>query len=609
MRAAPNPPSEIRNPKFFMSASGIKAGKAYVAISAKDELDKDLAAIKSKLQRWGAALGVAGGAIAASGAGALAAIGAMARAFADQGGGLYDAAAATGVSTEALSGLKYAAESAGATFDDVVAGLRGVAKFTKQVAAGGGEAGDALAKMGISASQWLAASPSQRLALVADALQRVKDPSLRAALAMSVLGKAGAALLPAMADGAAGLDAAIRRAAELGLIVSPKDAAKADALGDAWYDLTNALGAVGFRIGAAVADALRRILDLVTPLIVGVGRFVEQNQALVVAFAATAVAAVAVGFSLMFAGGALIALGAVIGSLTAIFAALSAVVAAVLSPIGLVIAGIVALAAVVLAGIVAFVRYTTIGQQMFAVLANEFRKLWEIAKQALGGIVDALAAGRLDLAAKVATAGMYVAFQQLWTNLRIGFATIADYIVQSMLRAVDAVRRGVFKSMQVALKGIEVLGRMLGLPTGNLDLAKQLLAMGDARAGKFMKAARQGSRDVRDAAVDAAQAALRKAQEELAAATANAAKSRADADEAARKKAQSLSGGGGDQFGIGVGSPSSVLGTFSGAVAGLLGRSGGDSAAERTAKATEEIAEDMAAVKRKLEGTDGLAFV
>ena len=51
----------------------------------------------------------------------------------------------------------------------------------------------------------------------------------------------------------------------------------------------------------------------------------------------------------------------------------------------------------------------------------------------------------------------------------------------------------------------------------------------------------------------------------------------------------------------------STLGTFSAAVAGLLGRSAPDTAAERTADATEAMEEHLAAIRDGIED-GGLAF-
>jgi hypothetical protein len=51
----------------------------------------------------------------------------------------------------------------------------------------------------------------------------------------------------------------------------------------------------------------------------------------------------------------------------------------------------------------------------------------------------------------------------------------------------------------------------------------------------------------------------------------------------------------------------STLGTFSAAVAGLLGRSGPDTAAERTANATEAMQDHLEAIRDDIEN-GGLAF-
>jgi hypothetical protein len=132
--------------------------------------------------------------------------------------------AATGVGVEALSALSYAAKQTGVDIGALQGGLKGLAKFTGNVAAGSKGAIQTLQQLGISASTFMAARPEQRLALLADGLQTIPDPGVRAALAMKTLGRAGEALLPMLADGSAGLNAFISRAQELGIVITDEEA-------------------------------------------------------------------------------------------------------------------------------------------------------------------------------------------------------------------------------------------------------------------------------------------------------------------------------------------------------------------------------------------------
>ena len=106
---------------------------------------------------------------------------------------MIEASAATGVSAETLSALGYAAKQTGVDLGALHAGLRGMAKFTAQVAAGNKSALKILDQLGISAASFMAASPEQRLALLADGLRNISDPGLRAALAIAKRWEAGSA--------------------------------------------------------------------------------------------------------------------------------------------------------------------------------------------------------------------------------------------------------------------------------------------------------------------------------------------------------------------------------------------------------------------------------
>jgi hypothetical protein len=263
-----------------MSADGVKAGRAYVELSVKDRLTKGLAQAKERLAGWAKGLALTGTAIQAGSASVLTALGAAVHHFADQGSRLNDMSVATGVSVETLSGLGYAAQQTGVDLGSLQGGLKGLAKFTGNVAAGSKGAIHTLQQLGISASTFLAARPEQRLGLLADGLRKIQDPGVRAALAMKTLGRAGESLLPMLADGSAGLDAFLERARELGIVITGEEAAKADALGDAWDDLKAVFGAIAFQTGAALADTMQALIATAITGAQAVLEFVRSNQGL-----------------------------------------------------------------------------------------------------------------------------------------------------------------------------------------------------------------------------------------------------------------------------------------------------------------------------------------
>jgi hypothetical protein len=95
-------------------ASGIRAGAAYVELAIKDSrLIKGLDAASKKLKAFGASVAGLGSWLVALGGAALAPVTGMVNHFKDAGDALNKMAARTGVSTEALSELGFAAEQSG----------------------------------------------------------------------------------------------------------------------------------------------------------------------------------------------------------------------------------------------------------------------------------------------------------------------------------------------------------------------------------------------------------------------------------------------------------------------------------------------------------------
>jgi hypothetical protein len=106
-----------------------------------------------------------------------------------------------------------------------------MAKFLDGVRSGSSEAASTLRELGLSASQMLAASPEQQFALFADAIKSIQDPSLRVAAAMNVFGKGAAEIIPLLLEGSAGINAMVREAEDLGVVMSGETAAAAATTG------------------------------------------------------------------------------------------------------------------------------------------------------------------------------------------------------------------------------------------------------------------------------------------------------------------------------------------------------------------------------------------
>lgn len=566
-----------------MSAAAIKAGKAWVELALKDKTDDGLANVKRKFLRWGAGLAAAGAAITAAAGGILSAFTGAAKIFADAGSQVYDLSKATGASAEQLSALGYAAEQSGASAADVASTFKGLAKFTAQVTAGSKASATALDQLGLSSQQFLAATPYDRLLLIADALQKIPDPGLRSAVAMQTLGRGAMELGSLLSQGAAGVRELVAEAERLGLVVTSAEAEKADALGDAWGAVGKQLKQVAFVTGSALAGVLTDLAKAIQPVLAGVIQFVRENPGLVKGLAIAAVAVGALGGALLAIGGVLIAGGALIASVSAIFAAVPAILAAVgaavgalLTPFGLVAASLVALG-VALVGSFTYWAAFDKGVQTL-----------------LGGIWNAIAKGDWTLAGKIMMAALNAGWQggllqarTLWEGFKSWLYRLFGEMLTQLATFLDKTVAG--------LKAVASYGKLVGLDLSNdfggvTELSQQLRRIGgnlpriaEIRSGKNLAGPQEQYRTaVMDLARLLAQAAVK----------------------AKTPKAPENAAAFPDVAAAATHAPGSALGTFSGAIAGMLRESATsltDKAALRTAAATERTAKATEATQRELE--------
>jgi len=162
---------------------------------------------------------------------------------------------------------------------------------------------DAFDALGLTSAQLAGMAPDEAFKLIATRLSEIEDPGKRAALAMMIFGRGGAALLPLMNDGAAGIDALIAKAEELGIVMSAEDAAAAAELTDRMNDLWQILKMAVFTIGAALAPALTAAAKWMAEFAKKVGTFVKENKLLIILYAKIALGVVAAGIGLMVLGG------------------------------------------------------------------------------------------------------------------------------------------------------------------------------------------------------------------------------------------------------------------------------------------------------------------
>lgn len=223
------------------------------------------------------------GLAAATGA-ALGGIIASASHFASAGSEIADASARTDASAENLSALGFAAKQTGTDLGTVEGSFRKMQKTIGEASSGSKQAADALAQIGISAADLQGLNPDEQFDKIGRAVAGVSDSTQRAAIAMEIFGKSGTSIIPLLSD----MDALKAQAQALGVVLTNDQANAADALGDSWDALGSAIGGVENVIGSAVAGPLTQMISTVTNLVIGMGQWVSQSDALQATFAALA---------------------------------------------------------------------------------------------------------------------------------------------------------------------------------------------------------------------------------------------------------------------------------------------------------------------------------
>lgn len=320
-----------------MSAGAVRAGGVFVEIGADPA--KFFAALKGvnkSIASVGKSMQSAGTKMAALGAGVVGPIFASAAAFANVGSALFDMSKRTGVATESLSVLQFAAEQTGTDMGGVETALKKMQKAIFAAGDGSKEAAEALAMVGLSAGDLAGLSADQQMGKIADGLMAIEDPGARAAVAMQIFGKSGTDILPMLEGGSAGMAAFADEAKRLGLIMDSETAAKADALGDAMDAVKSSMRMAFIQVGGAVAPMLTYLAQGLAVVAANVGKFISENKELIVSVLKGGVALVALGGTVYGVGTSLRGLSIGISLVLQGFSLFSALAA----PVLLVAAGI-----------------------------------------------------------------------------------------------------------------------------------------------------------------------------------------------------------------------------------------------------------------------------
>ncbi len=156
-----------------------------------------------------------------------------------------------GISVEALSTLRFAAQLSDVSLETLQKGIKGLSQNIAEANTGVGDGAQVFEALGVSVKNADGSMKSTEAVLlqVADVFANLEDGAVKTALAVKLFGKAGQDMIPFLNQGAAGISQLTAEAERLGLKLTTETARSAEAFND---NLT-ALKASSSSLGIALA--------------------------------------------------------------------------------------------------------------------------------------------------------------------------------------------------------------------------------------------------------------------------------------------------------------------------------------------------------------------
>lgn len=250
----------MATPEYKIKISGDPKGLDRAITQAQGSL-KRLSGDLTALQ------GLAAKALSFAGIGGAASIGgmvALAKTVADNADAMAKLSARTGVTTEELSKLSYAASLSDVSQQSLAKGLRTLNTLTADAAAGVPKASAALSALGISAvdASGKTRTADKVFADIAERFATMADGPEKARLAVELFGdKLGPELIPLLNSGAAGLSAMGDEAEALGIVIGTDLAKKSEEFNDNLNRLQRLSEGVAISIGNELIPSLNNLVS------------------------------------------------------------------------------------------------------------------------------------------------------------------------------------------------------------------------------------------------------------------------------------------------------------------------------------------------------------
>lgn len=167
-----------------------------------------------------------------------------------------------GVTSQALQKLRYASNLAGVETRTVDMAVQRFTRRLSEAANGTGEAKDALKELGLNAKELAKQPLDKQMLKLADAFDNVQSSGDKVRLAFKLFDSEGVSFVNTLEGGSAALQQMFQDAEGLGFILSSSAVKGVEEANDAMMKLGTMFGGVRDQLVAALAPALRVIVDL-----------------------------------------------------------------------------------------------------------------------------------------------------------------------------------------------------------------------------------------------------------------------------------------------------------------------------------------------------------
>lgn len=241
--------------------------KVNYELRAEDQFSAVFDKLKGRLTDTEAHFSRMKGVVAGAFAGvSIAGITAMIRSVAEAGNEAYKMAQKVGVGVEAWQKLVYVAKLADVAQESLAKSLKGLNTNILEAVDGNDKAVDLFKRLGVTIKDagGQVRPTVQILMDLADVFTTMKDGPLKSALAVQAFGKVGMDMIPILNQGRAGIEALMKEAERLGVVMDERTAASSEALNDSFTRLSAATRGVWTQAIAPLIPFIEKMAESFT---------------------------------------------------------------------------------------------------------------------------------------------------------------------------------------------------------------------------------------------------------------------------------------------------------------------------------------------------------